>query len=143
MTLVVTAKERLRKASLKVTNCRTEVLIQFYRNNFALDYAQIDVLLEHKQDKATVYRTLKAFTENGIIHEIRDSDKSTKYALCKGKCKKDHHYDTHAHFKCTHCMNIFCLDHPVIDIDIPKNYIVHKYNLTVEGTCIDCSNHSS
>jgi Fur family ferric uptake transcriptional regulator len=130
--------KRLRTAKLKVTKTRTDVLHQFYTSKHALSYSDINGYLLGKEDKATIYRTLKSFSEKGIIHEVFDGDKTTKYALCKNGCSVTEHHDAHAHFKCTVCNNAYCLDKPVIDISIPQGYISKTFNLVVEGICISC-----
>ena len=71
--------------------------------------------LEHtfeKADKVTLYRTLKTFEENKLIHSIDDSTGSVKYALCKETCQC-HPGDLHVHFLCTKCKHTYCLN----DID--------------------------
>jgi Fur family ferric uptake transcriptional regulator len=46
--------------------------------------------LEHtfeKADKVTLYRTLKTFEANKLIHSIDDETGSVKYALCTESCQ--------------------------------------------------------
>ena len=93
----------IRSVNLKATKSRLDVLELFYTNKHALSYADIDAYLLGKEDKATVYRTLKSFSEKGLIHEVFDGDKTTKYALCGSECGTSKHHDYHAHFKCTIC----------------------------------------
>lgn len=131
--------ERIREASLKATKIRTDVMQLFYANKHALSYSDIDGYLLGKEDKATIYRTLKSFSEKGIIHEIFDGDKTTKYALCGKKCSTSEHHDAHAHFKCTDCKNVYCLEKPEIKINVPDGYITKTFNLVVEGVCVNCS----
>ena len=131
--------ERIRAANLKATKSRTDVLQLFYTSKHALSYSEIDVHLLGKEDKATIYRTLKSFSEKGIIHEVFDGDKTTKYALCGSGCSTTQHHDYHAHFKCTTCNNAYCLDKPIIEIDVPKGYISKTFNLVIEGICVSCS----
>jgi|TARA_B110000261_G_scaffold164235_1_gene212889 Fur family ferric uptake transcriptional regulator len=131
--------DRIREANLKATNIRTDVMQLFYENKQALSYADINKYLLKKEDKATIYRTLKSFSEKGIIHEIFDGDKTTKYALCGKKCNTNKHHDSHAHFKCSDCKNVYCLEKPEITINVPNGYITNTFNLIVEGTCTNCS----
>ena len=133
-------EDRIRKANLKVTRTRSEILALFVEKDYALSYADIDASLKGSEDKVTIYRTLKSFSEKGIIHEIMDVDKVSKYALCGHKCSSEHHHDTHAHFKCLKCKHIFCLQKPKIEIEIPANYQATTFNLSIEGLCNNCSN---
>ena len=128
----------IRSANLKATKSRLDVLELFYTNKHALSYSDIDAYLLGKEDKATVYRTLKSFSEKGLIHEVFDGDKTTKYALCGSECGTSKHHDYHAHFKCTACSNTYCLDKPLIEISIPKGYVSNTFNLVIEGLCVGC-----
>lgn len=132
-------EERIRAANLKVTKIRTDIMLLFNDNKHALSYSDIDTHLLGKEDKATIYRTLKSFSEKGIIHEIFDGDKTTKYALCGKKCSSNEHHDSHAHFKCTACKNVYCLAKPTIQINLPEGYQSNTFNLVVEGLCIECN----
>lgn len=132
-------EDRIRKANLKVTRTRSQILALFVDKEYALSYADIDEHLKGKEDKVTIYRTLKSFSEKGIIHEIMDVDKVSKYALCGHQCNTVHHHDTHAHFKCIECKHIFCLQKPTIQIEIPKGYTANTFNLSIEGLCNSCS----
>ena len=38
-----------------------------------------------KSDRTTLYRTIKTFEENSIVHRIEDGTGITKYALCEKK----------------------------------------------------------
>lgn len=132
-------EDRIREAKLKATKIRTDIMHLFYENKHALSYSDIAGFLSGKEDKATIYRTLKSFSENGIIHEIFDGDKTTKYALCGQKCSTSKHHDAHAHFKCTACKNVYCLEKPEISINVPKGYVSSTFNLVVEGQCVNCN----
>jgi len=39
-----------------------------------------------KSERTTLYRTLKTFEENGVVHTIDDGSGVTKYALCEENC---------------------------------------------------------
>jgi Fur family ferric uptake transcriptional regulator len=91
-----------------------------------------------KADKATLYRTLKTFQENKLIHSIEDGSGSVKYALCQeaSECQPD---DLHVHFLCTNCNQTFCLnDIPVPTINLPNNFSLESVNMVVKGICSNC-----
>ena len=80
-------KEILKGHNLKFTENRKVILEQFISADYALSYKDIDAMISQKLDKVTVYRTLKSFEENGIIHEVVDGSSQVKYALChSGSC---------------------------------------------------------
>ena len=85
------AKEILKSNGLKLTENRRVILNQFISTEYALSYGDIDSMIKRKLDKVTVYRTLKSFEENGIIHEVVDGGSQVKYALCNSKsCSSEH-----------------------------------------------------
>lgn len=129
---------RLKKAGLKNTSNRAKVMNIFMTNNNALGYSEIVEQLDQPMDKASLYRVLKSFNENGILHEIVDSGVS-KYAICDDNCTSHKHHDAHAHFKCTNCQKLFCLSQPSITLDIPKGFVIQQHHLTIEGICGECN----
>ena len=86
-----------------------------------------------KADKATLYRTLKTFQENKLIHSIEDGSGSLRYALCQDNCECDPE-DLHVHFLCTNCNQTFCLnDIPVPTINLPSSFSLESVNMVVKG----------
>ena len=111
------AKDILKRNGLKFTENRRVILNQFILTDYALSYSDIDSMIKRKLDKVTIYRTLKSFEENGIIHEVVDGSSQVKYALCNSNsCSSEHHNDTHIHFKCNDCEKTYCIE----DIMIPR-----------------------
>jgi len=89
-------------------------------------------------DKTTLYRTLKTFEENKLIHSIDDGTGSVKYALCKETCQC-HPEDLHVHFLCTKCQQTYCLnDISIPSIDLPMNFKLETINMVVKGICSNC-----
>ena len=68
------ANSILKEHNLKSTESRLTILAIFKKNMHALSYNDIESLLTVKLDRVTVYRTLKSFEENGLIHQIYDDD---------------------------------------------------------------------
>ena len=101
----------------------------------------LQVLTEQKfekADKATLYRTLKSFQENKLIHSIEDGSGSLRYALCQDNCECDPE-DLHVHFLCTNCNQTFCLnDIPVPTINLPSSFSLESVNMVVKGICSNC-----
>ena len=130
----------LKKHGLKFTENRKVILEQFISANYALSYNDIENLIEKKIDKVTVYRTLKSFEENGIVHKVVDGSNKIKYALCNsGSCSSNHHHDTHIHFKCVDCDKTYCLDDITPpELILPKGYSIAKQNVFIQGRCQNC-----
>src|SRR5271154_2809507 len=92
--------EILKRNMLSVTAGRKKILELFLSNSGALSHGDIEKKAGEKFDRVTVYRTLQAFMEKGIIHNIPTADNSILYALCKDDCSEGHHHDDHVHFVC-------------------------------------------
>jgi len=91
-----------------------------------------------KVDKVTLYRTLKTFEENKLIHSIDNGTGSIKYALCRESCQC-HPEDLHVHFFCTKCKQTYCLnDIPVPSVNLPVYFTLENINMVVKGICSNC-----
>jgi Fur family transcriptional regulator, ferric uptake regulator len=132
-------KELLKKNDLSVTAGRKKILELFLKQQGALSHNEIEKRTGDKFDRVTIYRTLQAFTEKGIIHVIPTDDNSVIYALCKNECAEGHHHDNHVHFICETCGKTRCLDDVVIpDVKMPRGYIAKDMQMIVKGLCSDC-----
>ena len=133
-------KDILKKNRLSVTASREKILNLFLDQTGALAHGDIEKRAGEKFDRVTIYRTLQAFVEKGIIHTIPTADNSILYALCKDDCEEGHHHDHHVHFICRECHNTYCLDNVVTpDIKLPSGYSANQIEVVVEGTCRQCS----
>ncbi|MGB0933493.1 MAG: Fur family transcriptional regulator [Lishizhenia sp.] len=132
------AQDKLRSKQIKITRVRTNILAAFLSSDYALSYTDLQAILPDKEDKVTVYRTLKKFKEEGIIHEIEDEN-ANKFAVCTHSCSKEEHYDSHAHFKCNSCTRIYCLETPDVNLSLPMGYQMQQYNLSIKGICMQCA----
>ncbi len=129
----------LKRSDLSVTESRRKILHLFLEQPGALAHGDIEKKAGEKFDRVTVYRTLQAFVEKGIIHTIPTADNSIRYALCKDDCAGGHHHDHHIHFMCDKCGNTYCLDDVVTpEIKLPKGYSASHVEVVVEGICKNC-----
>ena len=88
-----------------------------------------------KSDRSSIFRTLKTFEENKIIHSIEDGSGMIKYAVCAEGCNCDPK-DLHYHFYCNNCNKTFCLfDVPFQNIELPENFKIQQANMVVKGLC--------
>lgn len=85
---------------------------------------------------ATVYRSVKFFTEDGIFKAVEIPGKSACYEIA-GK----HH---HHHFHCKNCGKVYEIDCCIgADMhNIPSDFIVDEHVVFLYGTCAECNRGS-
>ena len=124
---------------LRKTTIRLQVLDLFLQAKAALSSNRIEQQLD-KIDRITLYRTLKTFEKEGLIHKAIDGSDKAKYALCSEACSPEHHHDNHAHFRCGDCGRTYCLDQVEAPrINVPDGFQVDASYLVLEGVCEACS----
>lgn len=116
---------------------RQLVLEVLLNNRRALSLIEIEKQFE-SADRTTIYRTLKTFQENCIIHSIYDGTGSVRYAICSEGCTCDLN-DLHAHFLCNRCGQTVCLkNYPIPDPELPEDFVFESASFVIKGTCPDC-----
>ncbi len=129
--------KKLTIRNIKPTAMRELVLKVLTQQNVAISLTDLEHKF-HNADKTTLYRTLKTFEENKLIHSIDDGTGSIKYALCKETCQC-HPDDLHVHFLCTNCQQTYCLnDISIPSIALPLNFKLETINMVVKGICSNC-----
>ena len=88
-------------------------------------------------DRATIYRVLNRFCEDGIRHRIVAEVGKQYFAVCI-KCDEKKLADHHFHFRCTKCETIECLPNEV-QFSLEKGYFVESVNCILTGICKDCA----
>jgi len=130
-------ENKLVENNIKPTAMRELVLKLLMEQTSAVSLSDMENLFE-KADKVTLYRTLKTFEENKLIHSIDDGTGSIKYAMCTETCHCAPE-DLHVHFFCTKCQHTFCLyDVPIPTITLPVNSKLESINMVVKGVCANC-----
>ena len=128
----------LKEKKVKPTAVRELVLDVFLKTDYAISLSDVENTLTWS-DKVTIYRTLKTFEKNGIIHQINDGSASVKYALCSDNCETNNHIDIHPHFHCEKCGKTICLERQEININnLPNDIVVKDYSLILNGLCSEC-----
>lgn len=131
-------ENRLNQRDIKPTAMRILVLQYLMEQENAVSLQMIEEAFE-SADKSTLYRTLKTFEKNNLVHTIDDGTKQLKYALCLESCECETQ-DLHYHFHCTECENTFCLtQHNIPKIELPKNFKMKQANLVIKGLCENCN----
>ncbi len=123
--------------NIKPTAMRELVLKVLSEQKAAISLTDLEQKFD-KVDKVTLYRTLKTFEENKLIHSIDDGTGSIKYALCRESCQC-HPEDLHVHFFCTKCKQTYCLnDIPIPSVNLPVHFTLENINMVVKGVCSNC-----
>jgi Fur family transcriptional regulator, ferric uptake regulator len=132
-------EEILENNKVRPTAMRLLVLQHLLSKKVTISLTDLENHFE-KSDRTTLYRTLKTFVENGIVHKIDDGTGVTKYALCENNCNCEIETDLHLHFHCTICNETVCLtDYKIPTVSLPKGYIAENVNLVVKGICDKCN----
>jgi Fur family ferric uptake transcriptional regulator len=129
----------LKDFKLRSTPARQEILHLFLKKDYALSHSDIENEIADDLDRVTVYRTLKTFSDRGLIHKVLDDEGSLKYALCTEACSTAQHRHEHVHFKCTSCGQTNCLNVDIPLVKLPKGYKPKEINLLIQGICQNCS----
>lgn len=130
-------KKVLKEHKLRVTAGRIDILEFFHRQNRTLSFKDLEDEFKDS-DRVTLYRTLNAFTDKGVLHKIPDDSGFATYGLCHDSCDSEDHNHDHMHFKCNECGTIECLEQNIPTVKIP-GYKVTEANLILKGTCKTCA----
>ena len=129
----------LKKRKVKPTAMRLLVLQFLLKNKVAVSLTDVENYFE-RSDRTTLFRTLKTFAKNEIVHKIDDGTGVTKYALCEENCHCEIENDLHLHFHCKKCNETICLtDYKIPRINLPEGFLAEDANLIVKGICDKCS----
>ncbi|MDR2027574.1 MAG: transcriptional repressor [Prevotellaceae bacterium] len=120
-------------------NTKTKQLVMnvLSDSDSALCYEDFDRRLSGKMDRATVYRILQGFCDEGKVHKITVENGRTYYALCL-HCQAKNHNDKHLHFRCVRCETILCIDEPFVIPALPAGYRMTDIQCLISGHCPNC-----
>ncbi len=121
------------------TKNKTRILELLGENEHPMAQAEIERLLKEDADRVTIYRILRSYCTDGLIHKIIGDDGKTYFALCKEVCADHHHHeDHHVHFRCTSCDVVECLEDEV-KVNLPQGYKLVQTNYVISGVCAKCN----
>lgn len=103
----------------------------------AMSRDAIEQKIDVEIDRATIYRILNRFCEDGLVHKIVAEDGKQYFAVCI-KCDEKSFADNHFHFRCVKCQTIECLPEAV-HFSVPNGYNVESVNCVLTGICPQCS----
>lgn len=119
------------------TQSTTEILSALESADSAMSHQMIEEALSIEVDRATIYRVLNRFHEDGLVHRVIGENGKQYFALCDNCEKSDHSHD-HFHFRCKKCGTVECLSKE-IKIRLPEGYVSENFNGMIAGTCSGCT----
>ena len=128
----------LEAVSLRCTKPRLQVLESLLTASQPVTQEQIaEQLGEKAPNKVTIYRTLEALCEAGLVHKAFLQDRTWHFELARN-CSE---HQCHPHFTCAACGQITCL----MDMHVPaiksrhNGYTIQRQRIQLEGLCPHCS----
>jgi len=118
------------------TPTKDAVLAVLAESNEAMSQDVIEQKIGIEINRATIYRILNRFCEDGVLHRVVAEDGKQHFAFAtKHENKLLGH--NHFHFKCIKCGVIECLPFEV-DYSLPEGYSVKSVNCVLSGICNKC-----
>lgn len=129
------ALELIQAQSQTPTSARVLVLDTLLNAPLPLSHPEIQKQIEEPVDRVTIYRVLDWLTAQGFVHSVISPDKTRRF-----KANTHHTEHQHAHFECTACGKVFCLDdvNDAIKQSLPNAFIANNIHLSINGVCADC-----
>jgi len=115
-------EELIKDKNIKLTTARVKLLEILKEAQRPLCYEEIKK--DISMDKATFYRNISKFEEEGILNAFESNDKKRYFEI---KLKP------HAHFVCVECNRVECIKD--VDIMLP-GYEIN--NVIINGKCHSC-----
>ena len=126
----------LKNRGLRVTKIRVAILEALGKSQQALPYGDLQKNLS-RFDRTTVYRTLLALMDKGLIHKALEENNESYYALYSD-CTSNLHNHNHVHFKCNECSSVQCLYiSKEVGLSI-QEIVIDSIEITAKGTCSSC-----
>lgn len=136
--MTASVSDSLRAAGLRRTPARLAVFARVNALARPVSHAELQELPDIADvDDITLYRTLSALVEAGLLHRVHGIDGVWRYcAQPQGHpgCPANH-----AHFLCTSCGAMACLLQQAMPrVDVPAGAVVHGRHFIVHGHCAAC-----
>lgn len=132
------AKEAIQRAGERMTRGRVQTLAVLLAERKAIKHQEIEEHLFGKLqlDRVTLYRVLEWLSKKGFAHKVASDDRVWRFGA-----NDEMHSHQHAHFKCTSCTKMLCLNTigASRDWSLPDGYQLQEVELTVKGLCAECS----
>jgi len=139
----MTANSILKEKGIKITQNRLELLEVLEKSENPINPKEIEKQLNISLDRVTLYRNLKFFVDNKIVHKIEVNGSITTYSLNRSILNKAHSNSEHLHFHCNLCDGVTCMPQCKIkEHDLPKGFVQQSSQLIVNGICNVCSKNN-
>lgn len=122
--------------STRNTKSKQAILAVLQTSQQAISHDVVQSALGNSVDRATIYRVLNRFCDEGIAHRIVGDDGKQYFALCR-QCQAHKHAHNHFHFRCLNCETVECLSSE-INVQLPKGYRAENFNGFISGYCKAC-----
>lgn len=133
-----TAETMIRHSGGRVTSSRIRILSILLMEQHAITHREIEERLPGKfqLDRVTLYRALEWLVKYRLIHKVTSDDRVWRF-----HANHELQSSQHAHFKCTGCARVTCLDNLSggCDWSLPAGYQFQEIELTVKGLCDECA----
>lgn len=136
-----TLKSTLKAHGYSATKTRQHVF-NALADSDALSMNQLIRKLQHKMDRASIYRTVELFEKLGIINRLQIG---WKYKLELSEAFAGHHH----HATCLQCERVIAFEEsPELEADIHKlaeelNLKLTSHSLELRGICANCQKSNS
>lgn len=131
------AEALIRETGARVTRPRIEVLSVLLAAERALTHHEVEKRVNRALaiDRVTIYRVLDWLTASALAHKIAGDDRVWRFNAAERE-----HGHRHAHFQCSRCGTVLCLDELGVrpSIRLPSGFRPQHVELTVKGLCAAC-----
>ena len=132
------AEEMIRHTGDRITSGRIRVLSILLAEKQAITHHEIEDRISDDQplDRVTLYRILEWLSKKGLAHKVISGDRKWRF---RTNIYTGSHQ--HAHFKCSHCTTVICLNDVKAEYSwpLPPGYQSQGVELTVKGVCAECA----
>ena len=131
----------IRSKNLRRSEQRQQILDVFLKTEKHLTAEDLYNIVKKKNSSigyATIYRSLKLFSEAGLCRELHVADGVTRY-------EHHHNHKHHDHLICTKCGKFVEIESPEIELLQEKiakknGFVLTKHRLELYGLCRSCKN---
>jgi Fur family transcriptional regulator, ferric uptake regulator len=127
------ARERLAGREVRVTRARCAVLATLLASARPLSHHELESQLSSACDRVTLYRVLAWLVEQRLAHRVSGEDRVWRFSV------DNHANHRHAHFHCSACGMVFCMDATTRPPALPEGFRLDDVELTLRGTCPECA----
>ena len=132
------AEDLVRQTGERATPGRIRVLAMLLSEQRPVSHQEIEERLRGKSrlNRVTLYRILDWLNDKCLVHRVVSDDRIWRF-----RANNDLYPHRHAHFKCTRCTRVMCLDDTKAEYDrpLPAGYRPLEIELTVKGLCAECA----